>query len=537
MATSKSQEQIFDRNLRRLEIKVKAYFTRMQDMYDSIAKLDTADKIDTFLSKASTIDIIRSDFVRTLDERNELLASEVNAGEPNYAAMLAFEDLYASVRFKYSQLSSRPNTHNTCETKMAFHKSSPKLPRLELMSFNGELENWPIFYETFKSSIHENIELNDSEKIQYLMGKLTGKALTICQGFMPTAENYSVLWQTLINKYNDKRVLAASYFDKLLNLPSVNEDCSNSLDNFIDKYSSLISSLKQLNLDNLEDFIFIHLGSKKVGLNILKSFEMHHGTSVKLPSCSQFIDFIRNQSHILQRANNIVGTRQSSYKSVKNSTSFSTSRPNSNNYNKISKTFVIKDQNKCYCCGNTEHFQLRFCKKFNALSPTERFDFIKLNKGCVNCLSKEHTVRHCTSKSTCTQCSRSHHSLLHFTSELNREPHSKILSERITNASFATNVSSSQAAHATAASPQSISLCAINPSADVPRAQSPGHTILLGTAQCNVIDCAGNKNTVRILVDSASQRDLITLNCCWLKELGSIKLGGMFRPNMPKGFL
>ncbi|XP_050665163.1 uncharacterized protein LOC126965568 [Leptidea sinapis] len=169
MATSKSQEQIFDRNLRRLEIKVKAYFTRMQDMYDSIAKLDTADKIDTFLSKASTIDIIRSDFVRTLDERNELLASEVNAGEPNYAAMLAFEDLYASVRFKYSQLSSRPNTHNTCETKMAFHKSSPKLPRLELMSFNGELENWPIFYETFKSSIHENIELNDSEKIQYLM--------------------------------------------------------------------------------------------------------------------------------------------------------------------------------------------------------------------------------------------------------------------------------------------------------------------------------------------------------------------------------
>ncbi|XP_050681799.1 uncharacterized protein LOC126977141 [Leptidea sinapis] len=241
---------------------------------------------------------------------------------------------------------------------------------------------------------------------------------------------------------------------------------------------------------------------------------MHHGTSVKLPSCSQFIDFIRNQSHILQRANNIVGTRQSSYKSVKNSTSFSTSRPNSNNYNKISKTFVIKDQNKCYCCGNTEHFQLRFCKKFNALSPTERFDFIKLNKGCVNCLSKEHTVRHCTSKSTCTQCSRSHHSLLHFTSELNREPHSKILSERITNASFATNVSSSQAAHATAASPQSISLCAINPSADVPRAQSPGHTILLGTAQCNVIDCAGNKNTVRILVDSASQRDLITLNCC-----------------------
>nr|XP_037872500.1 uncharacterized protein LOC119629716 [Bombyx mori] len=244
MATTSKSQSLFDRNVRKMRSKINAYYSRVQSIYDSITKINESN-VDVFMSNASTLDMMRTEFIKSLDDLNDLLASNEDATEPNYESMVAFDELFSRIKYKYSELMSlRHNTQNTANTvvgenKIETYRQCPKLPRLELCPFNGELQNWPIFYETFKSIIHENQSLSDSEKIQYLIGKLTGNAQLICQGFMPTAENYSVLWQTLVNKYNDKRVLAASYFDTLLNLPVANDADPISLENYIDKYSSL----------------------------------------------------------------------------------------------------------------------------------------------------------------------------------------------------------------------------------------------------------------------------------------------------------
>ncbi|CAG9136650.1 unnamed protein product [Plutella xylostella] len=51
--------------------------------------------------------------------------------------------------------------------------------------------------------------LTDHEKLHYLLGKLTGKAQAACAGITPSAENYKTLFDTLVNRYEDKRTLAA----------------------------------------------------------------------------------------------------------------------------------------------------------------------------------------------------------------------------------------------------------------------------------------------------------------------------------------
>lgn len=508
MATTSKSQSLFDRNVRKMRSKINAYYSRVQSIYDSITKINESN-VDVFMSNASTLDMMRTEFIKSLDDLNDLLASNEDATEPNYESMVAFDELFSRIKYKYSELMSlRHNTQNTANTvvgenKIETYRQCPKLPRLELCPFNGELQNWPIFYETFKSIIHENQSLSDSEKIQYLIGKLTGNAQLICQGFMPTAENYSVLWQTLVNKYNDKRVLAASYFDTLLNLPVANDADPISLENYIDKYSSLVSSLKQLKLECLEDFIFVHLGCKKISLELIKSFEMNYSDSDKLPTCTQFINYIRNQSHILQRAYNI--SNNNSIRINKYNSQQSNSNKPRNIRNNNVKTFVVHEQKRCIFCGVAEYHQLKNCSKFKSITPKERFSFIKTNRFCVNCLSTSHTVRNCTSNEKCSSCSRSHHSLLHFITKGDSGEVPKSVD-------IATHTDGDQ----DNAMPDSLCACALEQQCfKTVCNQQPTKTILLGTAICNIMDNSGTfLSTARILVDSASQRDLITLEFC-----------------------
>ena len=43
-----------------------------------------------------------------------------------------------------------------------------KLPKLDLTKFDGEISNWPTFWDAFESSIHNNTKLAAINKFNYL---------------------------------------------------------------------------------------------------------------------------------------------------------------------------------------------------------------------------------------------------------------------------------------------------------------------------------------------------------------------------------
>lgn len=49
------------------------------------------------------------------------------------------------------------------------------LPPIELYSLIGDQSEWLVFYKNFKSNVHDNPSLLNSERVQYLVGKVTGK--------------------------------------------------------------------------------------------------------------------------------------------------------------------------------------------------------------------------------------------------------------------------------------------------------------------------------------------------------------------------
>lgn len=501
-----------DRRLKLLQNKLSAIFGRLQQIYDVSLNIDNNPiKIEDFLADSFTVDSLREDFLSTMEERNtyQLSITDSAATVPNYSSMLAFEQLYTKIKYKVHQLSSQM-AKNNCRDKVDVNVGrSTKLPCIELCSFDGQIETWPLFYETFKTLIHENPDLSNGEKIHYLLGKLKGKALTICQGILPSAENYIIIWNALLSKYNDKRLLAASYLDKLFNLHFSKEFTPTCLEEFIDKFSSYYSALKQLNFDSLEDFLFIYIACKKVSVDIVKEFELYSNSNKCEPKCTDFIRFVREYSHTLQRAHSVAlpttsfntKPKQGRTQTRNNDYSFSYSRPKNNYINNVKSFVNVSKANNCCVCGKNDHSFIGNCSKFLVKSPHERYSIIKSNKFCINCLSHEHTILNCKASARCSECGKSHHSLLHFNSDGNK--------------------SDSNPAEC---SP--VSLCAIDAYASRAHTvigKQVNRTVLLGTVCCNAYNSYGELFSLRALVDSASQKDLITIECCERLKLNILK--------------
>ena len=83
--------------------------------------------------------------------------------------------------FLKSKIEKKPNpVFSEVNPAIASSKSNIKLPKLMLKKFDGKHMDWSSFYDSFKQAVHNNAGLSDIEKMNYLVGYLSGEAeLTI----------------------------------------------------------------------------------------------------------------------------------------------------------------------------------------------------------------------------------------------------------------------------------------------------------------------------------------------------------------------
>ena len=63
----------------------------------------------------------------------------------------------------------------------------------------------------FKAMIHENDSLPEIRKFHYLKSYLAGEAERLVSNLPMTANNYTIAWKLLVERYENKRLIAASY--------------------------------------------------------------------------------------------------------------------------------------------------------------------------------------------------------------------------------------------------------------------------------------------------------------------------------------
>ena len=89
-----------------------------------------------------------------------------------------------------------------------------KLPKISVLSLDGDLLNWNTFWKQFEIAIHSKEQLTVAEKLVFLMDSLKeGPARHVIEGLTQTSENY--LKQSHVYK-ND--MTAHSSFNKLMSM-------------------------------------------------------------------------------------------------------------------------------------------------------------------------------------------------------------------------------------------------------------------------------------------------------------------------------
>ncbi|UYV70021.1 hypothetical protein LAZ67_7001493 [Cordylochernes scorpioides] len=362
-------------------------------------------------------------------------------------------------------------------------KTHLELPKFQLPTFSGDISDWLSFKEIFIRSIDQNPTLGNYQKLQYLNSALKGNAARIIRAFNISDEKYPIAWQTLVNRFDRKSELAFKQIQNLYDLKNVKQESTIDLLDLLDTCNESIQNLSILGLErnNLSDMILIHIIQSKLDRSIRKEWEMSL-LEKEYPSYEKIISFLERFAGSLGSFQKKENSKQF-YKMNKSTRSHSATF--------ASDSSIDSRVKSCLLCKG-EHFLLK-CPKFNGMMLPERWTFVKDNRLCYNCLRSNHRVSSCVFTQNCkstyifalfclSSCNKRHHTLLHQFKPEMLNPVADIYP--LTHAS--------------------VSCFADNKSHD---------RILLSTALIKVKSENGVLQTCNALIDTGSQRCLITNSC------------------------
>ena len=101
------------------------------------------------------------------------------------------------------------------------HSVKAKLPKPKVKRFNGRLQDWQEFWDSFQSSIDQNKNLSAVDKFSYLKSLVQEPARSTTAGFALTAVNYQVAVQALKKRYGKEIAIQRAQVNDLLHLSPV----------------------------------------------------------------------------------------------------------------------------------------------------------------------------------------------------------------------------------------------------------------------------------------------------------------------------
>lgn len=316
------------------------------------------------------------------------------------------EDLFISTKVKILEFlkphrSSMSMEASYMNATVSAATNLSRLPSLKLPKFDGKYAEYERFITSFNNMVDENPTISNIEKFNYLLNCLSGPALAVVEPFQVTEDNYPKALERLKDRYDNKVLIFLEHISALFSIPNMSKGDSESLRKIIDTVSAIRGSLLSIGSEmDVLNGVLIHIVLTKLDSDTKLNYDEKQDFK-SLPSWDSFYELLSNRSQFLQSHAKKVEVLDKS-KGTKPKTNFSRS----------SHTFVHSSSTCCFC-GSSEH-NIANCSAFSNLVVSERFNFVKRNGHCINCLNKGHRVSKCPSKSRCRVCKSSHHTLLHI---------------------------------------------------------------------------------------------------------------------------
>lgn len=121
------------------------------------------------------------------------------------------------------------------------------LPKLRLPEFNGTSTAWYTFISLFNKMVHDKI-IDDGTKMEYLKTCIKGNTSKVIAHVDPTAENYHVCYNLLVNRYDNKREVLGKLIDSMLRLPIMKTENSAQLRTMHDTVHECVMAIQNMKI-------------------------------------------------------------------------------------------------------------------------------------------------------------------------------------------------------------------------------------------------------------------------------------------------
>nr|CAD2197059.1 unnamed protein product [Meloidogyne enterolobii] len=184
-------------------------------------------------------------------------------------------------------------------------------PAIQLRRFDGNIENWCSFWETFRVLIHEDNSLSHVEKFNILESILDNEAKDLLGGLQMTSDGYNTAIDLLLAKFGSEKKLIRSLNHELLNLP--NSESFEEDEKLYLRIEKLCRQLKSLN-QNIDDAPYFMTLEGKVSTKVLgKYFNIkdaedndNWNTAKFRNALGRAITQVRNKVEVKQKSNSVL---------------------------------------------------------------------------------------------------------------------------------------------------------------------------------------------------------------------------------------
>ena len=286
-----------------------------------------------------------------------------------------------------------------------------KLPKLPLLTFNGNPTEWTSFWDGFQASIDGHPGLAKVEKLKYLQGSLTSIATETITGLQITNDNYDEAVKLLEQRFGNKQIIISQHIEGIMELAKITTmNDLRKLHSLYDRTEATVRSLKNVGvpierygtilspviMSKLPNDLRLIISRKLPQEWELEGLLKHFGEELNLREKCAFAA-IQGNTAVKSPSSNEGKFKRTSFEGITSSTATLFAGSNEKDY--------IPN---CLFC-NKRHFSVG-CTTVR--DPFERKKILRQRRRCFVCLKSGHESRQCVSQTKCHNCHNRHHTAI-----------------------------------------------------------------------------------------------------------------------------
>ena len=312
------------------------------------------------------------------------------------------------LRTHSSRSTSRSTSASTADNK------GVRLPKLDVPTFNGDVQHWTTFWEQFAISVHDRTSLSNAEKLVYLQQAIkSGSAKSAIEGLSRSGDNYDEAIACLKSRYNRPRLIHRAHVQRIMDAQPLKDGSGKELRRLHETLQQHLRALKAMKCEPDSSFVTSVI-ELKLDSETMFEWQKHSQDKTEVvPHYQDILDFIDLRA---QASETIPPKKQ-----VKTDPPYMRKPVHGKHITSLAANAGSDSyRTQCVLCTSEQH-PLYICPKFKSLSHEDKHAVLKRNNLCVNCLGR-HFIKQCRSLQRCKHCQRSHHTLLHIEPPTNTIP-------------------------------------------------------------------------------------------------------------------